>query len=296
MDFPEKSIIDYIGASPPVAPAEERQLIRQMMNGRRAEARLRTASCAGNRPRLVEIVAAGQAARRRLIEVNGRLVIHLAAKLHRHNTGIPLEELCQEGILGLMRAIDKFDPQRETKLSTYATWWIRQAVGRYVSQNRLIRLPVHQVDRMYRLRRARATLAIETEKTPGAKEIAMSAGDTPENVALLQRFEAEPVSLDDPVGAEEWSRYEFLPGDEGQPEVETMKRFQRAYIEAVLNKFLTAREARILRLRFGLTTGEALTLQEISVRYGLTRERIRQIEGEALRKLRRSLSSDMWSA
>jgi len=291
MDPVEKSVIVYIGAGAPVALEEERQLIRQMMQGRRAGVRLQTAT--GDRQQLAEVVAAGQAARRRLVEVNGRLVIHIATQLHRHNPGIPLEELCQEGVIGLIRAIDKFDPQRATKLSTYATWWIRQAVGRYMKQSRLIRLPVHQMERLYRLKRARATLAIETGGEPGAAQIAVSAGDTPENVALLQRFETEPVSLDDPVGAEEFSRYDFLPGDEGQPEAETMKRLRRAYVEAGLNRFLTAREARILRLRFGLATGEALTLQEISVRYGLTRERIRQIEGEALRKLRHNLSPDM---
>jgi len=120
MDPVEKSIIDYIGAGAPVAPEEERQLIRQMMQGRRAGVRLQTAT--GDRQQLAEVVAAGQAARRRLVEVNGRLVIHIATQLHRHNPGIPLEELCQEGVIGLIRAIDKFDPQRATKLSTYATW------------------------------------------------------------------------------------------------------------------------------------------------------------------------------
>lgn len=285
--------MNHIGRTAPVSPAEERRLVQVMAAGRDAEAELaRNPNLNGSRQRLVEEAEAGREARRLLIEANGRLVISVAARYNRNQTHIPLTELCQEGVLGLIKGIDKFDPARGTKLSTYATWWIRQAIGRYVNQNRTIRLPVHQVDRVYRIRRGRATLMAQTGKPPTDEEVARFTGETIENIKLLAKYESNPTSLDEPVGEDQFSRYDILPDDGPLPT--TVAENQMGYQKVTqLLDLLDAREARILTMRFGLQNGKTMTLKEIAARYGLTRERIRQIESDALTKLRNRVPPEM---
>ncbi len=287
-----KLTVNNMASTAPVSPAEERRLVDLLAAGRAAEKRLQGNPGDSDRNQLAEAVQTGQAARQQLIEANGRLVISIAARYHRNQTHIPLAELCQEGILGLIKGIDKFDPARGTKLSTYATWWIRQTVGRYVNQQRTIRLPVHQVDKLYRLRRARAELSATFGTLPNVGEVAKLAGDTPENIKLLMKFEQNPISLDEPVGEDAFSRYDILPDDGPLPATKADTRLDGERVRALLD-LLDAREAKILQLRFGLVTGHGLTLQEISARYGLTRERIRQIEHQALDKLRSRVPPDM---
>ncbi len=239
--------------------------------------------------RLVEL---GRDARDRLISANLRLVVSVAKKsMHR---GLDLLDLVQEGNAGLIRAVDKFEYQRGFKFSTYATWWIRQAVTRGLADHgRTIRIPVHLVETMGRLTRVARALAGELGREPTAAEIAavMSEGQpvamTPERVEELGRLRREPVSLETPVGDEgEAVLGDFVEDSEAaQPAELVSQRLLRQQVRAVLGS-LDGRERRVLALRFGLDDGRPRTLEEVGREFGLTRERIRQIEGEALRKLR----------
>ncbi len=285
--------VTHIGAHAPVSPAEERRLLKLVVNGRNAESRLRKTPAIAEREELMRALQAGQKARLRLIETNGRLVVSIAAKYHRYQPHIPMSELCQEGVLGLMRALDKFDLSRETRLSTYASWWIRQSVGRYLNQQRTIRLPVHQVDRVSRLHRATFEILAESGMEPGIDDLATRSGEKPENIKLLQPFIFEPVSLDAPVGEDNYTWMDFLAGDALQPEKSSDELTRQEQVDALIERTLDAREAKIIRLRFGLGDGESMTLERISVRYGLTRERIRQIEHQALSKLRQKATPEM---
>lgn len=281
--------VSDLGSTAPVDVAEERRLIQVMVTGRKAAKSLRHPDLPDDeRQRLTQAVEAGLTARRRLIEANGRLVISVAARYHRPGV-TTMNELCQEGAIGLIRAIDKFEPAKAGKLSTYAVWWIRQAVQRSLTTHRLVRLPVHQFDRLTRLRRKELELAAEGRDFDEA-EIAARTGDTVQNVRLLRQWNDDPLSLDAPVGDggdNNNSLGDFTPGDESTG-AEVEATMERAKLEQILDCFLTAREARVVRLRYGFTSsGETLTLERVAARFGLTRERVRQIEGAALKKLRR---------
>jgi len=210
------------------------------------------------------------------------------------NRGMPLLDLVQEGNAGLMRAVDKFEYERGFKFSTYATWWIRQAIQRGLAdQSRTIRIPVHMVETMSRIARVTRDLTSELGRGPTPEEISEvlsrdpKTALPPERVEEIQRMGRDPISLETPIGEEEDSELGSLLPDPNAIEpldavTDTMLKEQLA---AVLNS-LDGREQRVLRLRFGLDDGHARTLEEVGREFGLTRERIRQIESMALRKLR----------
>ena len=223
-------------------------------------------------------------AKRRLIESNLRLVMSIARNYT--NSGVPLLDLIQEGNLGLIRAVEKFDGSRGFKLSTYATWWIRQAVSRAIAdQGRTIRLPVHVVDQVRRVTRARRVLTQKLGRDPLIAEIAAEAGFEPKRVVELFELVEDPVSLETPVGDGD-SMYSDLIEDANadQPEALTADRLREAEIVEALGK-LNPRMRHVLELRYGLTGDRPRSLEEVGGLLGVTRERIRQLEANAFREL-----------
>lgn len=238
------------------------------------------------RATLQETVRQGELARQRLIRANLRLVVSVAARYRGY--GVPLSDLIQEGNMGLMHAIDKFEPERGNKFSTYATWWIRHAVGRAIAdQGRTIRLPVHMAEKIRKVKEAAFNLSQTTGTEPSSAEIAAELGVTPEKVEQLLQFAQHPVSFENPMGEDgEATLGDFLSDDSLEsPYDAAMDAALKTEIKEAMNS-LTPREAKILNLRYGLKDGREHTLEEVGQKYGLTRERIRQIEKDALRKLR----------
>ncbi len=228
----------------------------------------------------------GDSARDHLIKANTRLVVSIAKKYMAR--GVPFLDLIQEGNLGLMKAVEKFDYRRGFRFSTYATWWIRQTITRAIAdQGRTIRVPVHMSDRIRRLYRVARELEQEYGRKPSADEIARVMECEPRKVQWMMRVSWQPLSLEHPVGEDEDSELgHFIESEtEASPAQHAYDNLLRQKIESVLST-LSPREARILRLRFGLQNGRCYTLEEVGQKFGLTRERIRQIEGRALRRLR----------
>lgn len=228
----------------------------------------------------------GVNARDHLIKANTRLVVSIAKRYM--SRGVPFLDLIQEGNLGLMKAVEKFDYRRGFRFSTYATWWIRQTITRAIAdQGRTIRVPVHMSDRIRRLYRVARQLEQEYGRKPTPDEIATEMQVEPRKVQWMLRVSWQPLSLEHPVGEDEDSELgNFIENDTvPTPTQYAYDNLLREKIEAVLST-LTPREARILRLRFGLQNGRCYTLEEVGQKFGLTRERIRQIEGRALRRLR----------
>lgn len=283
------SIAD-LAATAPVAPAEEKRLIQVMLRGKRAAKNLAKISVNSNEEgeikRLKAIMNTGEAARRTLIEANGRLVISIASKYTGH--GLSLAELSQEGVLGLIRAIDKFDDKKGVRLSTYASYWIRQSVSRAVAvQTRVIRLPVHKVDHLGKIKKVMGQLTQKLGRAPELEEIAAHTGDAPHQIHELLQDGQETLSLEEPVGDDGATLADFVENDLTQAlEDQVDSALLEGEIQRALSA-LSARESRIVELRYGLKDGQPLTLQDVAERFGLTRERIRQIEKEALAKLRR---------
>jgi len=229
--------------------------------------------------------AGDEEAKRRLIECNLRLVMSITRTYTK--AGVPLLDLIQEGNLGLIRAVEKFDYRMGYKLSTYATWWIRQAVTRALAdQGRTIRLPVHVAEQVRRLLRLRRQLAQKLNREPTAAELALSADLSEDRVVELLELVDAPVSLDSPVGDGE-SLYGDLIEDThaAQPDERTAERSQSKELAAALAQ-LNARMCRVLTLRFGLDGESPHTLEEVGAVLGVTRERVRQLETRALRELR----------
>ena len=228
-----------------------------------------------------------EASERHLTEANLRLVVSIAKKYISH--GIPFLDLIQEGNIGLIRAIDKFQYRRGYKFSTYATWWIRQGITRSIAdQSRTIRIPVHMVEIINKLLRTTRRLVQELGREPSYQEIGGSLDMSPERVEeVMALFFRQPISLDIPIGEDGDSRLGDLVEDRGSlaPTDATSQQLLKEQIDQVLDE-LTEREKRVLQLRFGLKDGRARTLEEVGKEFSVTRERIRQIEGKAIRKLR----------
>ena len=244
------------------------------------------------RDRSGELIRIGQKARDHLTSANLRLVVSIAKKYM--NRGMNILDLVQEGNAGLIRAVEKFEYERGFKFSTYATWWIRQAVTRAIAdQARTIRIPVHMVESMNRMVRVTRDLLAQLGRQPTIEEVAeaMSVGQeitvTPEKVQEMIKIRREPVSLETPIGEEEDARLgDFIEDTDAIAPLEAAtNQLLKEQLDAVMDS-LTGRERRVLELRFGLADGRARTLEEVGRDFGITRERIRQIEAHALRKLR----------
>lgn len=272
---------------PLLTPEEETSLAKRLERGRRAQRKLeRDGYDEEEATRLRREVVQGERARDHLIKANTRLVVSIAKKYM--GQGVPFSDLIQEGNLGLMKAVEKFDYRRGYKFSTYATWWIRQAITRALAdQGRTIRVPVHMSDRIRKLHQVSRQLEQVWGRKPTPEELAEEMGLEPSKVRWMLRVSRHPVSLERPVGEEEDSELGNFIEDEDAPTPPdaAYHHMLQEKLEDVLAT-LTPREARILRLRFGLQNGRSYTLEEVGKKFGLTRERIRQIEGQALRKLR----------
>jgi RNA polymerase primary sigma factor len=266
---------------------EEVRLAKAHEAGRRAQETLRhDGSDPTERTELEQRVGEGLAAREHLIKANTRLVVSIAKKYM--GRGVPFLDLIQEGNLGLMKAVEKFDYNRGYRFSTYATWWIRQTITRAIAdQGRTIRVPVHMSDRIRRLYNTARSLEQEHGRQPTPEEIATEMDMEPRKVQWMLRVSWRPVSLELPVGEDEDNELGNFVEDDTTP-TPTQSAYRHMLGEKVEEMLatLSPREARILRLRFGLLNGRSYTLEEVGQKFGLTRERIRQIEGKALRRLR----------
>ena len=274
---------------PLLSMEEEQSLARRIEAGRAARLDLSHNALNWSPERINQLRVVqkdGELAWEHLIKANTRLVVAIAKRYI--GRGVPFLDLIQEGNLGLIKAVEKFDYKRGFRFSTYATWWIRQSVTRSIAdQGRTIRIPVHMIDRIRELYRVNQALELTLGRKPLAKEIADEMHISVSKVQWMMRVSWLPLSLETPVGDEEDSELGMFVEDQDTPspmEV-TYQTMMREKINEVLAT-LTPREARILRLRFGLDGTRPYTLEEVGLKFGLTRERIRQIEGKALRQLR----------
>ena len=270
-----KMYLKEIGKVDLLTAAEETELAKRIVAGNAPDATL-------------EQIEDGKEAKDQLINANLRLVISIAK--HYVGRGMHFLDLIQEGNLGLIKAVEKFDYTKGFKFSTYATWWIRQAITRAIAdQARTVRIPVHMVETINKMTRVQRQLVQELGREPTAEEISekMEGALSPERIREIQRIALEPVSLETPIGEEDDSRLgDFIADADAQsPEEYTTKSLLKEELYEIM-KDLTDREERVLRLRYGLDDNRPRTLEEVGREFGVTRERIRQIEAKAIRKLR----------
>jgi RNA polymerase sigma factor (sigma-70 family) len=280
--------LQEIGRHELLTKAEEQHLGRTIEVGQQAARELATATPAsGSRRReLRALVQEGERAAQRFTQANLRLVVSIAKKYQ--STGLPLLDLIQEGNLGLMHAVQKFDHKKGFKFSTYATWWIRQAIQRGTAHAaRSIRLPMHALDTVARIQKTQTRLQMELARHPTVVEVGAELGMTPEKVVEALGFPGEPRSLSEPFGEDGDVELGDVVEDRGadSPAEEAAAAMLPAEIARLLS-VLDEREREILRLRFGLDRGEPRTLEELGERFNLTPERVRQIESRAMSKLR----------
>ena len=259
-DDPVKMYLKDIGQIPLLTPEEETQLAQQITLG-------------------------NESAKQRLSSANLRLVVSIAKRYM--GRGMMFLDLIQEGNLGLMKAVDKFDYEKGFKFSTYATWWIRQAITRAIAdQSRTIRLPVHMVETISRLKRVSRRLLQDLGREPSIEEIANELGETEDRVREIMKIAEDPVSLESPVGEEDDTHLGDFISDERSktPNDSAVTTVLKEQLLNILST-LTPREEKVLRMRYGLDDGKIRTLEEVGNEFNVTRERIRQIESKALRKL-----------
>jgi len=285
---PVRMYLQEIGRFPLLTPQQEVELAMQMEAGARADEKLGAAGKLPVSERVILERAARSAdqARKRLVEANLRLVVSIAKKYV--GRGLVMLDLIQEGNLGLIRAVEKFDYRKGFKFSTYATWWIRQAVTRALAdQARTIRVPVHMVETINKLARAQRTLMQELNREPTIEEIASEMEMEPGRVSELRRIAQDPVSLEMPLGEEEDSTLgDFVEDTDAEVPVEAASfKLLQEYLLLALEG-LNDRERQVLIMRFGLADGKIRTLEQVGEHFKVTRERIRQIETKALAKLR----------
>lgn len=289
IDDPVRMYLKEIGKVDLLSPEEEITLAEQMQRGNEAIERVRNEGDAippEERAGLDKDIKAGERAKKRLAEANLRLVVSIAKRYV--GRGMLFLDLIQEGNLGLIKAVEKFDSTKGFKFSTYATWWIRQAITRAIAdQARTIRIPVHMVETINRLIRTSRQLLQELGREPTPEEIAEKMEMPVERVREIMKISQDPVSLETPIGEEEDSHLgDFIQDDHVQVPVDaaTYTLLHEQLMEVL--DTLTEREQKVLRLRFGLDDGRPRTLEEVGRQFNVTRERIRQIEAKALRKLR----------
>jgi len=291
LDDPVRMYLKEIGRVPLLSMEQEKSLAMRIEAG---ELELQKNGTAESR-----FVADGEEAKRQLTEANLRLVVSIAKKYV--GRGMLFLDLIQEGNLGLIRAVEKFDYRKGYKFSTYATWWIRQAITRALAdQARTIRIPVHMVETINRLIKVSRQLLQELGREPSVEEIAEAMALTPEKVREVMKISQEPISLETPIGEEEDSHLgDFIEDQEAVAPAEAASVMLLKEKMADVLQNLTERERKVLVLRFGLEDGHQRTLEEVGQEFGVTRERIRQIEAKALRKLRHpsrgKALKDYWS-
>ena len=285
---PVKMWLQEIGRYKLLTAQQEVELAMQLEAGKKAEDKLKESEglAIEDRVLLERAVRKGHAAHSRLVEANLRLVVSIARNYV--GRGMPLLDLIQEGNLGLMRAVDRFDYRKGFKFSTYASWWIRQGITRAIAdQARTIRVPIHVVDMINKLIRSRRDLSQDLGREPTIQEIAKELEIDPDRVEELNKIAQNPVSLETPVGEEDDSTLgDFVEDGSAEVPVEAATfRLLQDYISHALEG-LNDRERDVLIMRFGLEDGRVRTLEEVGERFGVTRERIRQLETKALAKLR----------
>ena len=291
LDDPVRMYLKEIGRVPLLSMEDEKTLAMAIEAGEKELLKNGTGRSS--------IIYEGDEAKRRLTEANLRLVVSIAKKYV--GRGMLFLDLIQEGNLGLIRAVEKFDYRKGYKFSTYATWWIRQAITRALAdQARTIRIPVHMVETINRLIKISRQLLQEFGRDPSVEEIAAEMGLTPEKVREVIKISQEPISLETPIGEEEDSHLgDFIEDQEAVAPAEAASVMLLKEKMADVLKNLTERERKVLVLRFGLEDGHQRTLEEVGQEFGVTRERIRQIEAKALRKLRHpsrgKALKDYWS-
>ena len=288
--------IKEAGKVPLLTREEEQKLTQRIEDGREAQNALAGDVSPEKKEKLIEIVDDGWAAYEHLMKANTRLVISIAKKYV--GRGVSFLDLIQEGNIGMMRAALKFERSRGHKFSTYATWWIRQAITRAIAdQGRTIRVPVHMGDKINKMIRMQHQLKQDYNRNPSQLELAEALDVTPEDVQDMMQVARRPLSLEMPTGKEDDAQLgDFIADQETTPpDEEATKTLLREHIREALSE-LPPRETRILEMRYGLDGGRTLTLNEVGQKMGVTRERIRQIEAQALRRLRNPRIQDKLAA